>query len=121
MDFKPKMLVSPEDEKLVARLKWVEGDDGYIRQKSNRYLSLHRFIAGKAPEGFEIDHINKVRNDNRRENLRWATKSANQRNKNREPFDWLNAKHKNTYAQVRWYDEEIRKRRYFSVTKLGLM
>lgn len=35
---------------------------------------------GKIPEGFEIDHINRVKCDNRLENLRLATHSENNRN-----------------------------------------
>lgn len=32
---------------------------------------------GEIPEGYEVDHINNVRNDNRLENLQLLTKSAN--------------------------------------------
>ena len=36
---------------------------------------------GMPPEGKECDHINRVRDDNRLENLRWVTKIENERNK----------------------------------------
>lgn len=42
---------------------------------------MHRIIwetfKGKIPEGYEIDHINTIRNDNRLENLRLATHKEN--------------------------------------------
>ena len=42
---------------------------------------VHRLVAwaflGKCPEGKEIDHINRIRNDNRPENLRWLTRQEN--------------------------------------------
>ena len=51
-----------------------------------KYFSLHRLIAlafiPNPDNKEEIDHINRIRNDNRIENLRWASKSEQQRNKN---------------------------------------
>lgn len=45
-----------------------------------RTLSLHRFLMDE-PEGLEIDHWNQESLDNRRENLRIATKSQNMMNR----------------------------------------
>ena len=42
-------------------------------------LVLEAFV-GPRPDGYQCDHINTVRDDNRIENLRWVTASANQRN-----------------------------------------
>ena len=36
---------------------------------------------GECPEGHECDHINRVRDDDRPENLRWLTKSQNLKNR----------------------------------------
>ena len=48
-------------------------------------LSIHRFIAEAFipnPENKEqVDHINRVRHDNRVENLRWATRQQNCENR----------------------------------------
>ncbi len=56
---------------------WQVGVDGKM------YLA-HRlawiFLHGSIPEGFDIDHINRVRTDNRECNLRLATRSQNIRN-----------------------------------------
>lgn len=53
--------------------------DGIVKKlKAHRLVAL-AFIPN--PENKpEVDHINTVRSDNRIENLRWATKSENQRN-----------------------------------------
>ncbi|MCF2718009.1 HNH endonuclease [Paenibacillus sp. UKAQ_18] len=45
----------------------------------SKFEMLHRFIL-KAPENVDVDHINLNKLDNRRENLRLATKSQNQVN-----------------------------------------
>lgn len=42
-------------------------------------LVLEAFV-GPRPEGYECDHINTVRDDNRLENLRWVTKGENRKN-----------------------------------------
>lgn len=55
---------------------------GYKRLTVNKKLtSCHRIIwemhNGSIPKGLEVDHINRVRDDNRIENLRLVTKSEN--------------------------------------------
>ena len=63
---------------------------GYYRialsnNKKQKYFRLHRLLALAFipnPDNKEtVDHINRVRSDNRLENLRWASKSDQQRNK----------------------------------------
>lgn len=55
---------------------------GYVRLNlDGRAQSVHRLVAeawhGPCPEGKEVDHINRVRNDNRPENLRYLTRQEN--------------------------------------------
>lgn len=51
----------------------------------NKTFRTHRIIAeaflGESAYGWEVDHINKIRNDNRVENLRWIDKSENSYNR----------------------------------------
>ena len=86
---------------------------------------MHRFITGPAPEGYEVDHINRNPSDNRRENLRFLTRKANMRNTSRQNhMDWDTVKNKTDclYARIRWRDDDGKEqRKRFSVTKLGLM
>jgi hypothetical protein len=42
---------------------------------------MHREVMGDVPDGFEVDHVNGNKVDNRRANLRLATRSQNNRNK----------------------------------------
>jgi len=88
-----KALVDEEDYPAVSQYKW-----SVMRHKGNNYYALrmekingrnkvvlmHRFILGKIPEGYEVDHINRNGLDNRRSNLRIVTRQenlANQRNR----------------------------------------
>ncbi len=53
---------------------------GYLRIRiGNTIYSVHRLVletfVGPCPEGKTCDHKNRVRDDNRIENLRWATAS----------------------------------------------
>lgn len=51
---------------------------GYVRFKRK---SVHRLVAMKFVPGYfdgaEVDHINSIRDDNRKENLRWVTPEQN--------------------------------------------
>lgn len=59
--------------------------NGYMHVRVNgKQVLMHRFIYeafnGEIPEGYEIDHKNTVRDDNRLENLRIATPKENRNN-----------------------------------------
>lgn len=77
----PSIIVSPEDLRLLEEGGWYLNNNGYAardRQKDNvrtRQL-LHRVIMDAKP-GQIVDHINGLRNDNRRTNLRLCNKSQN--------------------------------------------
>ena len=76
--------------KNIRRFKYVwsfgyPDKDGYLRIKFNYKLyRIHRLVfesfKGAIPQNFVIDHINRVRHDNRLENLRLATILDNSRN-----------------------------------------
>jgi hypothetical protein len=46
-----------------------------------KFIDIHRLVlmsfVGMPPQGMECDHINRVRDDNRLDNLRWVTKRDN--------------------------------------------
>lgn len=84
------ILVDPEDEWLLEEYTWhlftgyattnVPTEHGYRR------AFLHHCIVGQPIwEGEEIDHKNRVRSDDRRQNLRYVTKSRQAMNTDRAP------------------------------------
>ena len=83
-------IVDDDDFDFLSQWKWSFNDLGYaVRfkyigrvQGKPKYspIYLHRVI-NNTPDGFETDHINRDSLDNRKENLRRATKSQNGRNK----------------------------------------
>lgn len=64
----------------VTKYKWCFDGRYAISTTVRPYLRLHSLILGKK-KGFEIDHINRNPLDNRKENLRFVTKTQNQANK----------------------------------------
>jgi hypothetical protein len=88
--------VSEEDYDRVSRFKWRAvkvGQRWYaIRRprvpgniEKRKTVLLHRFIMGDCPEGKEIDHKDRDGLNNTRENLRFATRSQNNVNRDKRP------------------------------------
>ena len=71
-------------DKLV-QVKLSKNLGGYLRLSTKvGSMRVHRVIwetfVGEIPEGYEIDHINTIRDDNRLENLRCVTPKENMSN-----------------------------------------
>jgi hypothetical protein len=76
-------------------LKQRQQKEGYLlidlkipldeNKNKNKTFRSHRIIAevffGAKEHGWEVDHINKIRNDNRYKNLRWLDKRDNSANR----------------------------------------
>lgn len=85
-------LVNDEDFEYLNQWSWYCNAQGYaVRKpyikgsgKKNQKSLLIRMhiLVNNTPEGFETDHINRNRLDNRRENLRTVTSSQNRMNTN---------------------------------------
>ena len=71
-------LVDAEDIDRIREYYWYENDQGYIVTcvGKNKFVRLHRMIMNAFPEDI-IDHKNRDKKDNRKSNLRLATKQLN--------------------------------------------
>ena len=70
-------------KKEIIKCKLSDGPKGYliVGTAINNHTSVHRMIAeaflGEIPNGYQVDHINRIKTDNRIENLRWLTQRQN--------------------------------------------
>mgnify|MGYP001616055250 FL=1 len=80
--------VDQSDYVWLSQWKWSYLSKGYAVRMDysavpRRLIYMHRQIMD-APEGVEVDHINRKKLDNQRANLRLATRSENARNQNKQ-------------------------------------
>lgn len=82
---KPYVLVDEADLLLLAEHRWTWRGKYVVAVMSQadgtkRHVAMHRFIVG-AEDGQQVDHINRLTYDNRRENLRVVTSRQNNWNR----------------------------------------
>lgn len=71
--------VDDEDFEWLSQWKWYY-NQGYAVRKTSPKILMHREIVN-APDGKQVDHINRNGLDNRKNNLRICTLQENRRNK----------------------------------------
>ena len=73
-------IVSDEDYAIVCKHPWSLSNCGYVQSKSgDTHVLMHRLIMN-AKKGQEIDHVNRDKLDNRRDNLKLCTHKDNMKN-----------------------------------------
>ena len=96
-------LVDDEDYDFLMRWKWSYARGYAIRannfkkpcgKRSTNIIHMHR-VVNNTPDGFETDHINDDKLDNRKDNLRSCTKSEN--NMNRKSYERSSSKYKGVF------------------------
>ena len=98
---------------------------GLRKNGEQKYMLIHRLIGLHFipnPENKPcIDHINRIKTDNRIENLRWATYSENSNNRTPQIIRPITkggyCKHGEGY-QYQWYEYNVRKSKYFKTLEL---
>ena len=82
-------LIDDEDYPIVSRFAWYIDSTGYAKtclrdDKKKVEIRLHKLIMGTNVScKLQIDHINRNRLDNRKENLRYCTIAENRRNRSK--------------------------------------
>lgn len=78
-------LVSKDDYERLSAFKWHVDNKGYARRNiivgGRRWYEYIHQVVNKTPKGFDTDHINRDKLDNRPSNLRTVTRSQNQHNR----------------------------------------
>jgi hypothetical protein len=76
-----KALIDDQDYDNLTDHSWSVGSNGYPRcTHEQKQFLMHDFIMPPVP-GMMVDHINQNKLDNRRDNLRYVTKSQNMTNR----------------------------------------
>lgn len=114
-------LVDDLDFKWLNQWKWTYGKGYAYRKKDSKTTYMHRLI-NNTPEGFETDHINRNKLDNRRENLRTVTNSQNKLNTNLQKNNksgyrgiWWESNRQKYKVQIRIHNRTIELGRYFDL------
>lgn len=104
------------DTELLPTLKkyyWFqESTGGYFVSVTNtkgKRIRLHNFVYGNIPDGYEVDHKNRKKYDNRRRNLRLATRAENNINRG------LNSSNTSGYVGVSYMKSRGKYRAYITV------
>lgn len=82
-----EVLYDAECEQLLARYQWRISTKGYVvasstGEKPRRLILMHRYLLGLGRyQGDDVDHINGIKTDNRRSNLRVVAHAFNNANR----------------------------------------
>lgn len=97
-------LVDDEDYERLKDYSWCLSSEGYAYGSINKKREyMHRIIMN-APKGIDVDHINRIRTDNRKENLRLCSRSENRMNSTKRDI-LATSKYKGVYLNkktLRW-------------------
>lgn len=102
-------IIDASDAQLVGMWNWcadVSGGNAYAtrgdwRGSDQRVVRMHREILA-APAGFDVDHIDGNKLNNRRSNLRLATRAENNRNRARRRDNKSGFKGVTKHSSGRW-------------------
>jgi hypothetical protein len=105
--------VSNQDRYLLKKHHWyLHKSSGYYCTKyKGKQIFLHRLIAGV--DGLEVDHINRIKTDNRRSNLRAVSKHVNHVNRGLQANNTTGAKGVFFYKKLNKYCAAIARPRIY--------
>jgi hypothetical protein len=79
-----KIILDKRDTHLLKDYNWSLGSGGYASGRVNGKIKKLHHIIMPSKEGFEIDHINRNKLDNRKKNLRYVTHQQNMMNSSKK-------------------------------------
>lgn len=96
-------IVDDEMYDYLSQWSWFYHENGYAMRSykengKSRKARMHRVVID-APEGMDVDHINGNKLDNRRQNLRIASRSQNNANSR------MSKRNTSGYRGVRWHKQ----------------
>ncbi len=93
-EFDAVALIDKDDKEKISYYRWTikyEGSNSRykttVASVNGKMKRLHHLIFGKRT-GYEVDHINRNSLDNRKSNLRYATRQQNSFNNNAKGIHW---------------------------------
>lgn len=118
-----RTVILDQENTCLLKLRWYFSASGYaMRFEDGKSVYMHRVVFGDAPE--DVDHINGNVLDNRRENLRAATRSQKMGNmkkpaSNTSGFKGVSwAKHANKFrARIRILGKPYKHLGYFATAE----
>jgi hypothetical protein len=100
-------LVDDTDFENINKFKWSDDGHGYARKRKGGIISMAKMILGNL-SGKEIDHINGNKLDNRRINLRFASKSENAMNVSKHSHNTSGFKGVSFHKRIQKFQTRIR-------------
>lgn len=93
-----EFIIDKEDFERIKLLYWSMDAQGYFNTyKNNKKIKQHRYIMDCNSDELVVDHINHVKHDNRKCNLRISTRTENARNNK------LSTRNTSSITGVRWH------------------
>lgn len=96
------VLLDAADVEKVSQYPWTLRSNGYVgaqRYDDTKMVYMHRFLCNPE-DGQVVDHINRIRLDNRRANLRCVSQSVNGHNKESGNIRQLKHGNYNVYFKI---------------------
>lgn len=122
-DNNSNILVSTEDLPVVLEYKWYLGKNNYPvtysditgKYKFGKGLTLHKLLHPVLIKGMVVDHKNRDKLDNRRENLRICTPQQNSYNRSR-----VGSNYKGVYKSGKLWKAQITKNnKTYTINDIG--